>query len=99
VEVNYWYLKQPLGLGDFRVQAYEAIEKWYAIVHLVLTFLQWRLYAAQARGQPLRSVADVMRQHRGEHAREVLIAACQEVLQTGDIEPILERFTAMPLAA
>jgi len=28
LEVDYWYLKQRLGLGDFRMQAYEAIEKW-----------------------------------------------------------------------
>ena len=72
LEVDYRYLKQALGLGDFRLHAFEAIEKWYAVVHLVLTFLQWRLYHAQARGQPLRSVADVIRQHRAEHARAVL---------------------------
>lgn len=39
LEVDYWHLKQLLGLGDFRMQAYEAIEKWYAVLHLVLTFL------------------------------------------------------------
>ena len=99
LEVDYWYLKQALGLGDFRMHAYEAIEKWYAVVHLVLTFLQWRLYEAQAQGQPLRSVADVIRQHRAEHARAVLIAACQEAIQMGRIEPVLERFVIMPLAA
>ena len=99
LEVDYWYLKQALGLGDFRLHAYEAIEKWYAVVHLVLTFLQWRLYHARARGQPLRSVADVIRQHRAEHAQALLIAACQEAIETGAIEPVLERFIAMPLAA
>lgn len=99
LEVDYWYLKQALGLGDFRLHAFEAIEKWYAVVHLVLTFLQWRLYHAQARGQPLRSVADVMRQHRAEHARAVLIAACQEAIQTGAVEPVLERFIIAPVTA
>jgi len=99
IEVDYWYLKQLLGLGDFRMQAYEAIEKWYAVVHLDLIFLQWRLHEARARGQPLHSVADVIRQHRAEHARAVLIAACQEAIQTGAIEPVLERFITMPLAA
>ena len=97
LEVDYWYLKQALGLGDFRMQAYEAIEKWYALVHLALTFLQWRLYQAQARGQPLRSVADVIRQHRAEHAHSILIAACREALQSGDMEPVLQRFISMPL--
>jgi len=97
LEVDYWYLKQPLGLGDFRVQAYEAIEKWYAVLHLVLTFLQWRLYEAGKQGQPLRSLADVIRQHRAEHAREVLISACQQAIQMGSIEPILERFITAPV--
>lgn len=97
LEVDYWYLKQPLGLGDFRVQAYEAIEKWYAVLHLVLTFLQWRLHEARERGQPLRSLADVIHQHRAEHAREVLTTACQEAIQMGSIEPILQRFIAAPV--
>lgn len=81
------------------MQTYEAIEKWYAEVCLVFTFLQWRLYEAQRQGQPLCLVADVIRQHRAEHAQAVLIAACQEAIRTGAIEPILERFIAWPLAA
>ncbi len=97
LEVDYWYLKQPLGLGDFRVQAYEAIEKWYAVLHLVLTFLQWRLHEARARGQPLRSLADVIHQHRAEHAQEVLTSACQQAIQTGSIEPVLQRFITAPV--
>jgi len=97
LEVDYWYLKQPLGLGDFRMQAYEAIEKWYAVLHLVLTFLQWRLHEAREQGQPLRSLADVIHQHRAEHAREVLTSACQEAIQMGSIEPVLQRFIAAPV--
>jgi hypothetical protein len=99
LEVDYWYLKQPLGLGDFRVQAYEAIEKWYTVLHLVLTFLQWRLHEAWEQGQPLRSLADVIHQHRAEHARDMLIAACEEAIQTGDVESVLRRFTMTPALA
>jgi len=97
LEVDYWYLKQPLGLGDFRVQAYEAIEKWYAVLHLVLTFLQWRLHEARERGQPLRSLADVIHQQRAEHAQEVLTSACQEAIRMGSIKPVLQRFIAAPV--
>jgi len=97
LEVDYWYLKQPLGLGDFRMQAYEAIEKWYAVLHLVLTFLQWRLHEAWKQGQPLRSLADVIHQHRAEHAREVLTSACQEAIRMGSIEPVLQRFITTPV--
>ena len=99
LEVDYWYLKQLLGLGDFRVQAYEAIEKWYAVLHLLLTFLQWRLYEAWDHGQPLRSLADAIHQHRAEHARETLISACQQAIQLGSIEPVLQRFIAGPVFA
>ncbi len=49
IEVEYWYLQQFLGLGDFRVQSYEAMVKWYAVVYLVLTFL-WQLYESQKSG-------------------------------------------------
>lgn len=97
LEVDYWYLKQLLGLGDFRVQAYEAIEKWYAVLHLVLTFLQWRLHEARARGQPLRSLAEVIHHHRAEHAQEVLTSACQEAIRLGSIEPVLQRFITAPV--
>ena len=97
LEVDYWYLKQQLGLGDFRMQAYEAIEKWYAVLHLVLTFLQWRLYEAWDQGQSLRSLADVIRQHRAEHARDVLVSACQQAIQSGDIESVLRHFIDDPV--
>lgn len=97
LEVDYWYLKQLLGLGDFRMQTYEAITKWYAVLHLVLTFLQWRLYEAWAKKQPLRSLADVIHQHRAEHAKDVLTSACQEAIQKGSVEPVLQRFIAKPV--
>jgi hypothetical protein len=99
LEVDYWYLKQLLGMGDFRVQAYEAIERWYAVLHLVLIFLQWRLYEARAQGQPLRSLADVIQQHRAEHAQETLVSACREAIRTGSIETVVQRFVAVPVFA
>ena len=95
IRVDQW--DQRLGLGDFRMQAYEAIEKWYAVLHLVLTFLQWRLHEARERGQPLRSLADVIHQQRAEHAQEVLTSACQEAIRMGSIKPVLQRFIAAPV--
>ena len=38
VEVDNFYVKQHLGLADFRVQSYEATEKWFAVVFLALVF-------------------------------------------------------------
>ena len=95
IEVDNFYLKQLLGLGDFRVQSVEAIDKWYALVFLTLAYLQWQLYHPSP-GQPLKTVAEVIRSHRYEHASQVLQTACQEVLQQGHLTPVLQRFIGSP---
>lgn len=94
-EVDNWYLKERLGLGDFRVQSYEAIDKFCAVVLLSLNYLQWRLIA-DTDGKA-RNCADVIRQHRDEHTRDWLRAACEEALASGDIEAVLNRY--LPQAA
>ena len=91
VEVDNFYVKQHLGLADFRVQSYEATEKWFAVVFLTLVFLQWRLNHAEAKDH-MHSLADVVRPHRYEHARTLLETACQEAAQTCDSVAVLKRF-------
>ena len=89
-EVDNWYLKERLGLGDFRLQSYEAIDKFCAVVHLTWAYVQWRLaYPTIPQAQ---NPADVIRQHRDEHARDWLIGACQEALDTGDLASVLQRY-------
>ena len=39
IETDYWQIKEQLGLGDYRLQSYEAIAKWYTVVYLVLAYL------------------------------------------------------------
>ena len=95
IEVDNFYVKQHWGLADFRVQSYEATEKWFAIVFLALVFLQWRLNHAHAK-EPWHSLADVVRQHRYEHARTLLEMACQEAAQLSDYLPVLKRFLCQP---
>jgi DDE family transposase len=95
VEVDNFYVKQHLGLADFRVQSYEATEKWFAIVFLALVFLQWRFNHANAKEQ-WHSLADVVRQHRYEHARTLLETACQEAAKLSDYLPVLKRFLCQP---
>ena len=90
-----FYVKQHLGLADFRVQSFEATEKWFAIVFLALVFLQWRLNHAAAKAR-LQSLADVVRQHRYEHARTFVEAVCQEAGQLTDYLPVLQRFLCQP---
>ena len=95
IEVDNFYVKQHLGLADFRVQSYEATEKWFAIVFLALVFLQWRLNHASSK-ERWRSLADVVRQHRYEHARTFVETVCQEVVQVTDYLPVLQRFLCQP---
>jgi len=95
IEVDNFYIKQHLGLADFRVQSYEATEKWFAMVFLAFVFLQWRLNQALAK-EHRHSLADVVRQHRYEHARTLLETACQEAAKVNDYLPILKRFLCQP---
>jgi Transposase DDE domain len=95
VEVDNFYVKQHLGLADFRVQSYEATEKWFAIVFLACVFLQWRFNHAHAK-EPWHALADVVRQHRYEHARTLLETACQEAAKVKDYRPVLQRFLCQP---
>ena len=91
IEVDNFFVKQFLGLTDFRVQSFAATEKWFAIVFLAYIFLQWRLNHAP-KEDGFASVADVIRRHRQEHARSLLQTACQEAVRLADVAPILQRF-------
>jgi len=89
-EVDNYYLQVRCGLGDFRLQPYEAIDEFCTVVHLSLAYLQWRL--VQESDGHLRTPADVIRQHRDEHARDWLSGACQEVLASGEVESVPCRY-------
>ena len=92
IEVDYWYLKQKFGNGDWRLHSWEAIQKWYTVVYLTFTFLQWRLYQVRERDKSTKSVADLIRLHRGQQAREVLLAACTEAIASGNVDQVMKRF-------
>lgn len=91
IEVDNLYVKQHLGLTDFRVQSFEATEKWFAVVYLAYVFLQWRLNHADSE-QQLDSIADVIRLHRQEHAKTLLETACQHAIDLLDLPTVLNRF-------
>jgi len=95
IEGDNFYVKQHLGLADFRGQAYEATEKWFAVVFGALAFLQWRLNHAPA-GTRWRSLADVVRHHRYEPTRTLLETACQEAARLADDGPVVQRFLSQP---
>jgi hypothetical protein len=90
VEVDNLYLKEALGLGDFRLQSFEATQKWFAVVMLAMNYLQYQAAEAYLQEQSVCSLADVIRQHRLAHWRQFLRKALTQLLHSGDIEATIE---------
>jgi hypothetical protein len=95
-EVDYWHVKLQLGLGDFRMQIYEAIEKWYAVVYLVFTMLYWRCYEDREQHQRTTSLSEVLSQMREEHQGAVLRSACEEVAAGASVDEVVQRYLRQP---
>jgi hypothetical protein len=95
-EVDFWYVKECLGLADYRLQSYEAIEKWYAVVYQVLVYLYWRRYEESQPGRKAESLSEVLTRIRQEHQREVLRSACEEAASGTPVEQVLKRYLVEP---
>lgn len=95
VEVDNFYLKEALGLGDFRLQSFEATEKWFAVVLLAMNYLQFQYAQQLVHSHVQLSLADVIRQHRVAHAQAVLRFVAEQVLETRNIEATLQPFIAL----
>jgi hypothetical protein len=89
-EVVNFYAKTQLGLADFRVRSYEAVERYVVAVHLAWAYVEERL--ARERSAQIRCPGDVIRRHRDDHAAAWLRAAVEQGIQTGDVESVLDRF-------
>jgi hypothetical protein len=91
VEVDNLYLKQVLGLGDFRLQSFEAIEKWFAVVTLAMNYLQYTAMLAYQPKRPLLSLADCRRNHQQAHTQALLRLLVSEIRkQPHRVEAILQ---------
>lgn len=97
-EVDNFYLKTQLGLADFRVQSYEAVDKYLVVVLLAWAYIERRF--TQERSAQIKTHGDVIRQHRDEHAIDWLKGAVEMAIETGDVEIVLQRFlrlSSMPV--
>ncbi|MEZ4870097.1 MAG: hypothetical protein R3C14_52700 [Caldilineaceae bacterium] len=92
IEVDNLYLKVFLGLGDFRLQSFEATTKWFAVVLLDLNFLQLQQAQAYAQTQSAPSLADLIYQHRQAHLQALLRTVAEQAIATGDVEQVIQRF-------
>jgi DDE superfamily endonuclease len=89
-EVVNFYVKTQLGLADFRVRSYEAVDRYVVAVHLAWAYVEQRY--ARERSPQVRCYGDVVRRHRDEHADAWLRAALEMAARTGAVEPVLTRF-------
>jgi hypothetical protein len=89
-EVVNFYLKTQLGLADFRVQPYEAVDKYMVVVLLTWAYVERRF--GQERSPQIRTYGDLIRRHRDEHAVAWLTGALQMMQETHDIQQVLQRF-------
>jgi len=97
VEVDNIYLKERLGLGDFRLQRFEAAEKWFAVVVLAINYLQFQAAQAYLRFHTRQPLADFIRQHRLGHLQVLLRTVIEEARQSQEVDAILEKF--LPVAS
>lgn len=96
-EVVNFYLKTQLGLTDFRVQAYAAVDKYLVVVLLTWAYVERRF--AQERSAQIRTYGDIIRRHRDEHAIAWLTGALEMMRETGDVQQVLHRFLRMETLA
>ena len=97
VEVDNFYLKEVLGLGDFRLQSFEAAEKWFVVVALAINYLQFQAARAYLSSHTRLPLADFIRQHRLEHLQVLLRTVVEEARQSQDVDAILARY--LPIAS
>jgi len=96
VEVDNLYLKEILGLGDFRLQAFEAIQKWFAVVTLAINYLQYTAMLAYRPKQALPSLAECKRQHQQAHLDTLLRRLATEIKKKPRrVEAILQAYLPM----
>jgi len=89
-EVANFYLKTQLGLDDFRVQSFQAVDKYMVVVLLTWAYVEQRFVTE--RSPQIKCYADLIRRHRDEHAQVWLKGAIQMAVDTGDVDAVLQQF-------
>jgi len=96
-EVVNFYVKTQLGLADFRVQSYEAVDKYMVVVLLTWAYVERRF--EQERSAQIKNYGDIIRRHRNEHAIAWLTGAIEMAIETGDTQLVLRRFLRLEARA
>lgn len=89
-EVVNFYTKTQLGLTDFRVRSYEAVDRYMVVVHLAWAYVEQRF--DRERSSQIQTYGDIIRQHREEHAVDWLTGAVEMAIATQDVNLVLQHF-------
>ena len=90
------FLRTQLGLADFRVRSYEAVDR-----HVVVVLLTWASVerrSEQERSAQIKTYGDIIRRHRDEHAVGWLTSALEMMRETGDMEGVVQHFLRLETA-
>lgn len=89
-EVVNFYLKTQLGLSDFRVRSFEAVDKYLVVVHLAWAYVEQRF--VKERSAQIKCYGDLIRRHRQEHEVEMIRDVMRRAQSGQREEEILKRF-------
>ncbi|MDI6770937.1 MAG: hypothetical protein QMD04_14865 [Anaerolineales bacterium] len=85
-----FYLKTQAGLADFRVQSYEAVDKYMVVVLLAWAYVE-RRYETERSAQ-IKTYGDILRRHQDEHAVDWLTGALEMMRETNNVQQVLQHF-------
>jgi len=89
-EVVNFYTQRRLGVEDFRLWYYEAVDRYLVAVHLAWAYVEQRF--VKERGPQIKCHGDLIRRHREEHAEAWLRAALKMAQDGAPLEEVLHRF-------
>lgn len=85
-EMVNFYLKTQLGLSDFRVQSYQAADRYIVAVFLAWANVEQRF--EMERSAKTKTYGDIIRKHRDEHAVDWLTGALEMMRTTGNAQTV-----------
>lgn len=89
-EVVNFYTKTQLGLADFRVRSYEAVDRYMVVVLLAWSYVETRF--DHERSHHIQTYGDLIRRHRNEHAVDWLRGAIEMACDCQDVDLVLQHF-------
>lgn len=78
IEVDHLYLKVHLGLADFRLRSYEAVQRYFDLTCFTLAFLYWRLFKENKVN--VRTISDVIARHRRDQQEQFIRKMLEKVI-------------------